>query len=244
MLFAVLLQGCATAKPMVTRLDQRDKSAFASDGIASSYYMADKVVRYSENLFRVLWLEHDSSDLDFSGIWQPDDEFTTLVNAQLNGRSLHASRISDLIDHKSLEKYYYSQLHQDFQPYITGKQKNIPVVQYLNRYPAYPGFEHIRKRLRKERIRYLFEVLSALALGNDIGAGNVKVITGTYMRIIDLENKKVVWADTIWGYNVYQVGGDFIKLEAKNLALLKAGVTSGLKAALSKGLTQAIGTSP
>jgi hypothetical protein len=238
---AIALQGCATPANTSVVLQQDDKSKFMSAKVASSYFMAKKTVYYSEVLYRVLWVENRSSSKDFSGIWQPDDELLSVVNEQLSRESIHAVKLTDVVAQNTLKQYYYSQLRKDFEPYVSGDHANTPVVEYLDKYPEYTGFETIRQELMDHNVKYLFEVLSAGAFGNAIGFGSVIVGSGAFMRIIDLEQRKVVWSGIPVATKMYQLGGDLNKLEANNLALLKEGVALGLKRAMSGGVAEVIG---
>lgn len=230
LLLALFIQGCAQ-KNAPTMLDE-DKERFKSGHVATSYYMLHKTVNYSEVLYRVLWVENRSSSMDFSGIWKPDNELSVLVNKQLTKRGINATEISDFIDKNKLNEYYYSQISTDFEPYISGVNSTTPVTEYLNKYPNYSGFEKVRITLLKNNIRYYFEVLSSGTYGNAIGFGTVIAGSTAFMRIIDLEKKKVVWVAVPLANKFHQIGGDLNKLEENNLALLKESVRLGLSGAI------------
>lgn len=239
MLSILLIQGCAPKS--LTVFHDEDKENFKSSKVASSYYMVQKNVNYSEVLYRVLWVENRSSSMDFSGIWQPDGELSLLVNNQLREVSINAIRITELIDKKVLDEYYFAQVNPDFQPYISGVSSKTPVTEYLNKYPTYTGFEKIRNKLLEKNVRFYFEVLSSGAYGNAIGFGTVIAGATAYMRIIDLEHKKVLWSAAPLANKFNQIAGDLNKLEENNLALLKEGVKFGLKDAMDlvlKDVTQ------
>jgi len=86
-LFTLLVQGCALNS--TAALKAEDKDSFRSSKVASSYFMVNKTVDYTEVLYRILWVEHRASSMDFSGVWDPDDELSIVVNNKLRDTSIN-----------------------------------------------------------------------------------------------------------------------------------------------------------
>ncbi len=232
-LFSLLLQGCAVNSTMALKAE--DKDSFRSSKVASSYFMVNKTVDYTEVLYRVLWAEHRASSMDFSGVWEPDDELSIVVNNKLKNASINAIKVTDLIDARTLDEYYFSKIGENLPSNANATDERL-LLSYLNQYPKYTGFESVRNLLLEKGVYYLFEVVSLGTYANAFGFGGVRIGSSQHMRILDLHDKKILWSAAFTGGENYQLGGNLRKLELNNLALLKEGVTLSLKDSMSKGL--------
>jgi hypothetical protein len=228
-----LISGCATNKINMT---ESDLSAFKSGKVASSFFMVNKKVNYHELLYRVLWLETNSTSLDISGLWDPDIELTVVVNDVLLNTGLDAYELFSIVNDNGILAAYKDGLRSDYAQHYSGNHIKMPKVklppkaEYLSTYPDYAGFDELRNELVDRGFNYLFEYLSPDIYGDAIGIGVVVVKMPSQLRVIDLINKRVIWLDPdLFTFESYQLGGDLHALEKDNLALLREGVINGMK---------------
>ncbi|MEJ2620298.1 MAG: hypothetical protein P8163_08545 [Candidatus Thiodiazotropha sp.] len=198
--------------------------------------MVNKKVNYHELLYRVLWLETNTTSLDISGLWNPDVELTVTVNDELLNGGINAYELFSIVNDKDILESYKHGLANDYAQHYSGIHPKMPHVNlppkadYLAEYPTYDGFEELSSKLVDSGVNYLFEYLAPDVYGKAAGLGLVIVKMPSQLRVIDLLNKKVIWfdpdANAIEGF---QLGGDFHALEVNNLALLKQGIINGMK---------------
>lgn len=231
------MTGCATQE--ANQVSTTQSTELRSAKIATNYFMAEKNINYSETLYRVLWLDTKTSKMDFGGIWQPEDDLTLTVNNAIKKMGLQSEPITAIIDseliaayREGLKKDYLANLSSDASQ--TQGKWMVPKKEYIKKYPAFPEFDKISAALLEKGYKYLFEYLSGDIYGTAPGYGMVIVNMPSQLRLINLESKSVILSDLTITHELYQLGGDFKKLEENNLEKLKEAVTVGAGKMVSK----------
>lgn len=234
-LVLLFVTGCA-----VSKVSETDLTKLKTSKIATSFLIAEKKLHYREVLYRVLWLDTKTASMDFSGAWDLELELSNLVNESVVALDIDSYEISDIITENNVLSMYRAGLKKDYISNSPGQNKVIsatalhPTDEYFLRYPEYDEFDRLRKHLLDKGVSYLFEFLSPYILGHAPGYGLVFVTMPTQIRIIDLNNKSVIWTVSDFAVKTYQLGGDLMKLEENNLAKLKEAITYGMNRILAK----------
>lgn len=231
-LLITLMSGCVTNE---IKMEESELSDFKSSKVATSFFMVNKKVNYFELLYRVLWVETNSTTLDISGLWNPDKELTVTVNDVLLNTGLDAYELFSIVKDNRILDAYMDGLVEDYTQHYSGNHKNMPAVklppnaEYLSKYPDYEGFEELRDELVDKGYNYLFEYLSPDIYGSSGALGLVVVKMPSQLRVVDLINKKVIWlVPDKYAVDGRQLGGDLHGLEKDNLSLLKESVKNGM----------------
>ena len=200
LLTTLFASGCATTA--IPPVSGESLQPIKTERVAVKYTLLAKQINYVETIYRVLWLETNTSSQDFSGIWSPDQDLTGYVVSRLRQQGIRAESVYDLVNPSLLVR--------------GGTDVNDA------------GFSALSEALRIGGIRYLFELTAMNIEGNAIGYGMVTVQSTPNARMIDLRTNKVVWTTKLFHSEVYQFGGDLKKLEENSMSKTKEGLRAGI----------------
>ncbi len=227
----LFMTGCAT-KPTITPVSGESLRSIKTEKVAVKYTLATKRINYVETVYRVLWLETNTSSLNFSGIWSPDQDITGYVVSRMRQQGIRAESVYDVVN-PSLVDSANRHLAQAIEhsagdnPAIKGS-KLIPKPTYFSSMPIDAEFSALSEALRSGGIRYLIE-LTAMDVNSDApGYGLVTVHASPNVRVINLQTNKVIWTEQLFHHEPYQLGGDFKKLEENSISKTKEGLRAGI----------------
>lgn len=228
----------ACASNQTNRVSPDQSSDLRASKIVVNSFVVEKKINYIETLYRVLWLETKSSSMEFGGIWNPDEEFSDLVSGSLRDLNMESDSLYSIVnaqiinDYRAALKADYLSNSSGNHPQIKGA-KLAPNLEYSKKYPELREFESVRNDLIALGYNYFFEYLGSDVYGNAPGYGMVVVTMPSQLRIIDLQNKTVLWTHITFTHEVYQMGGNLKKLEENNLLKLKEALDIGIKEVMS-----------
>lgn len=226
-LACVVLAGCATAHAPIAPVGGASVVPLAREKIAVSYQLVDKRLRYSEVLFRLLWLDERASMQDFSGIWQPDRDLTDDAVERMRQQGFMADSVYAVADRAAIEANNrqtaaLARRGMPSSPKGYGALIRTPPASVFEEAPTSAEFKSLARQLQDKGYRYLAELTGMHLAASAPGYGMVIVAAGPNLRFIDLRTGRVIWTANLSYGDAYQLDGDFRKLEANNMQLLKA----------------------
>lgn len=233
-LFAFVLSGCAITPQAIPPVSGASLVSLKTEKIAVIYSFAEKRINYSETLYRVLWLEDNSSSEDVSGIWNPDLDATQSAVVRLRKQGFSADSIHDVVD-ATLVRSYTKKASEDCIENSIGISKIVPGAKaspnpaFFLKNPNSEEFFATSNALINKNYRYLVEVNAMNINGVAPGYGMVIVSAHPNVRVIDLQSNHVVWSGQLYHGEVYQLGGDLKALEKDGMRKAKEGLAAGIE---------------
>lgn len=224
------LSGCANQK--IAAVPGESFQPSKSEKIAISYSLVSKRINYLETLYRVLWLETNTSHQDFSGVWAPDSDLTTDVVSRLHQQGFTADSVYDAVPAEQIIAAN-QRLAADCLAQAAGEHPEIPGTKLL---PVSDFFLADRQNVELNKLtgelkdkgyRYLVQ-LTAMDIYGNAGAGMVIVAAYPNARVIDLKTNRVVWSTQMVHQEIYQLGGNLKALEVDDMTKTKAGLAAGI----------------
>ena len=209
------------------------------DKMAVSFILLKKNIKYSETLYRVLYLETKSSVRDISGVWDIDKDLSLFTNKMLLKKGNLSTDIYSILDENTLSSYRNG-LIVDYFKDIKSRELEPGIVipaktkQYLLTYPKNNKFKILREKLLSKGVTYLFEYIAPFIDASAPGYGMVMIGMTSNLRIINLKTEKVEWVDTNRIFENYQLGGNLKKVEENNLELLRKSIKSNIEKLFEK----------
>ena len=222
-----LATGCADNK---LRLTEEAKVVFPtlkSKKIAVRYDIVNSKINYNELLYRVLWLENNSSVQDFSGIWSnPSLELSAYLAESMHKAGYQVSSVYDVIANPTLinrERLSYAELCNRY-----SNQKNTPYFvapEQLFNIDNFDEFSALSESLKQNQFNYLLELSSMTLVAHQTMLSTI-VSSSFNARLVDLQSNKVIWSryiDTGTGFF-----GTIQELEQDSLKQLKETLKTSL----------------
>ena len=114
----IFLSGCATG-PQPMAPEAADK--FRTGNIAVAYNYPEKSINYSEDVYKVLWIEKRGNGVSFDGLWNIDKDLSEFYSQKFEQQGLKSQSIfSSLNPEQSQRLYNEMQISRDENGAITS----------------------------------------------------------------------------------------------------------------------------
>lgn len=232
-LMCAVLAGCAATRAPAQPVDTATLVPLVREKIAVSYQLVDKRIGYSEALYRGFWVENRASAADFSGIWQPDRDMSDYLATRMRQQGFMTDSAYDAAGADAIGAHNRRTAALARRAALTTPTDNPhirlpPPAEVFDAPVETPEFRKLAGQLQARGYRYLAEFTSMNLISAATGYGLIVFGDGPNLRFVDLATGRVIWSGNVIYSETYQLGGDFRKLEANNLQVLKYGLRSGM----------------
>lgn len=206
-LFSILLMlaGCAAGpEPMPPETSDQ----FRISNIAIAYSYPDKAINYSEDVYKVLWIEKRGNGVSFEGLWDIDKDLSAFYNQKMTNLGLNTTSVFDTLTPAQKESFY---LKMAVNHNKDGLIDSIKID------------EESRKALLQNNQDYLVIFYQApLHLQVHDWFNNIFIQSATRVEVIDLKDNSEAFSTFEYLFHVHKYVEQPREIESNNLAGFKA----------------------
>ncbi|WP_188747163.1 hypothetical protein [Marinobacterium zhoushanense] len=218
LLVSVLVVGCAgSVKPMSSEA----VNEFNQGKVAVAYLYPSKKLNYTEQVYKVLWIENRANLVSFDGLWDIDTDISNEYQQQFKRLGVNAVVAKEL-----LSATEYEHLQKDIALYqlkaseAIAASKTVPPLQLSTDY---------RDALAAQGAKYLILISQGMFNVQVLDLiSKVTLISGSDVKVVDTRDGSITFDGDamIWLNQDYQESPQ--EIEANNLQLLKSMVARGV----------------